>query len=79
MMGMRNKIRGLRADEIKNLKQGMIHHYVSIVSSFVIFAEEMDIPVSTKDFEIALSKISPSVSKDDIKKYEEWSTVFGST
>jgi len=35
--------------------------------------------VTQEDFEIALSKISPSVSEVDLEKYQEWMDTFGST
>lgn len=43
-----------------------------------ISAEEMDKPLTNKDFDEALSKVQPSVSKDDIKQYENWMNEFGS-
>jgi katanin p60 ATPase-containing subunit A1 len=40
--------------------------------------EEMDLPVTMQDFESAFSKISSSVSAEQIKKYEDWKKEFGS-
>ncbi|CAH1798597.1 unnamed protein product [Owenia fusiformis] len=40
--------------------------------------EELDQPASAKDFEEALARVSKSVSKDDLLKYEKWMTEFGS-
>jgi SpoVK/Ycf46/Vps4 family AAA+-type ATPase len=34
-------------------------------------------PISQEDFESALAKISRSVGKTDIEKYEKWSEEFG--
>lgn len=39
--------------------------------------EELDMPVNMQDFEMALAKVSKSVSDADIKKYEEWMKEFG--
>lgn len=39
----------------------------------------MDLPVTKTDFEDALSKVSPSVSKADILNHEKWMAEFGST
>lgn len=41
--------------------------------------EELDLPVSTQDFLEAVNKCNKSVSKDDLKKYEEWMSKFGSS
>lgn len=41
--------------------------------------EELDIPVTMKDFEDALVKNNKSVSKDDLYKYEKWMKEFGSS
>lgn len=40
--------------------------------------EELELPVSAKDFEVALKKVSKSVSADDIKKYKDWMAEYGS-
>lgn len=39
---------------------------------------EMDRPLTKANFEDALSKVQPSVGKDDIVKYENWMNDFGS-
>jgi katanin p60 ATPase-containing subunit A1 len=41
--------------------------------------EELEIPCTKEDFETSISKIQSSVSKLDIKKYEDWMKEFGST
>ncbi|EDO47200.1 predicted protein [Nematostella vectensis] len=41
--------------------------------------EELDLPVNQEDFDMALKKVSKSVSDADIKKYVDWMTEFGST
>ncbi|KAJ7411042.1 Katanin p60 ATPase-containing subunit A1 [Willisornis vidua] len=40
--------------------------------------DEMHMPTTMEDFEIALKKVSKSVSAADIEKYEKWITEFGS-
>lgn len=40
---------------------------------------EMNQPTSMEDIQAAVKKVSPSVSKDDIHKYEKWMRDFGST
>ncbi len=60
-MSMRRRIKGLSAEQIKQLS-----------------SNELDTPLLKEDFEIALSKISPSVSKADIDKFEKWMKEFGS-
>ncbi|MCJ8740402.1 hypothetical protein PDJAM_G00058620 [Pangasius djambal] len=40
--------------------------------------DELQMPVTMEDFEIALKKISKSVSAADLKKYEAWMNEFGS-
>lgn len=39
---------------------------------------DLDIPTRQSDFEAAIAKISSSVSKDDLKRYEEWMAEYGS-
>jgi katanin p60 ATPase-containing subunit A1 len=39
---------------------------------------DLEIPTRQSDFEAAIGKISSSVSKDDLKKYEEWMKEYGS-
>ncbi|RDD37999.1 Katanin p60 ATPase-containing subunit A1 [Trichoplax sp. H2] len=41
--------------------------------------EAIDLPTKMEDFELALSKISKSVSTSDLEKYEKWMSEFGST
>ncbi|EFA11410.2 katanin p60 ATPase-containing subunit A-like 1 [Tribolium castaneum] len=41
--------------------------------------EELDLPVTNRDFEEALLKNNKSVSKDDLDKYEKWMNEFGSS
>lgn len=41
--------------------------------------EELDLPVSTQDFNEALSKCNKSVSRQDLEKYEKWMNEFGSS
>lgn len=40
--------------------------------------EELDLPVSHKDFCDALEKCNKSVSQEDLDKYETWMNEFGS-
>ncbi|KAF4086356.1 hypothetical protein AMELA_G00105420 [Ameiurus melas] len=40
--------------------------------------DDLQMPLTMEDFEIALKKISKSVSGDDLKKYEAWMSEFGS-
>ncbi len=42
------------------------------------FIEEINLPVTKRDFDDALSKISSSVSKADIEKHDSWLKEFGS-
>ncbi|KAI8913426.1 P-loop containing nucleoside triphosphate hydrolase protein [Gorgonomyces haynaldii] len=41
--------------------------------------EELEVPATMEDFELARSKIQSSVSKEDLKKYDDWMREFGST
>lgn len=41
--------------------------------------EALDLPITAQDFKEALAKCKKSVSKEDIKKYEDWMLEFGST
>ncbi|RXG54792.1 Katanin p60 ATPase-containing subunit A-like 1 [Armadillidium vulgare] len=41
--------------------------------------EELDLPVTQQDFQEAVTKCNKSVSKQDLKKYEQWMKEFGST
>jgi katanin p60 ATPase-containing subunit A1 len=69
MMAMRAKIRGKTAQEIKLIPKRMLISYI----------DELEAPATMRDFEAAISKINSSVSKDDIKKYENWVQEFGSS
>lgn len=40
--------------------------------------EQLELPMTMKDFETALQRCSKSVSSDDLVKYEKWMTEFGS-
>jgi len=40
--------------------------------------EDMDLPVTTEDFEEALSRCEKSVSPSELSKYEKWMKEFGS-
>lgn len=40
--------------------------------------EDVDLPVTTEDFEEALSRCRKSVSLSDVSKYETWMEEFGS-
>jgi SpoVK/Ycf46/Vps4 family AAA+-type ATPase len=40
--------------------------------------EEMNQPISTQDLKEAISRVSPSVSADDVKAHEKWRDEFGS-
>jgi len=41
--------------------------------------EEVDLPVSNKDFNEAMSRCNKSVSRADLDKYEKWMKEFGSS
>ncbi|XP_011312607.1 katanin p60 ATPase-containing subunit A-like 1 [Fopius arisanus] len=41
--------------------------------------EELDLPVSSKDFHEAIEKCNKSVSQEDLEKYEKWMSEFGSS
>ncbi|MCQ2821626.1 MAG: hypothetical protein MJ252_30580 [archaeon] len=40
--------------------------------------KELDAPVSNDDLLAAIKNISKSVSKEDLKKFEEWTSEFAS-
>lgn len=40
--------------------------------------EDVDLPVTTEDFDEALSRCKKSVSLSDVSKYESWMEEFGS-
>lgn len=41
--------------------------------------DELNLPAKMIDFLEVLKKVSPSVSKQDLVKYEQWMADFGST
>ncbi|KAL3289794.1 hypothetical protein HHI36_023186 [Cryptolaemus montrouzieri] len=41
--------------------------------------EELDLPVTNRDFQEALNKNNKSVSSEDLEKYEKWMNEFGSS
>jgi len=41
--------------------------------------DELNLPAKMIDFLEVLKKVSPSVSKTDLVKYEQWMSEFGST
>lgn len=41
--------------------------------------EELDMPVTTEDFDEAIKKCNKSVSEQDLRKYESWMREFGSS
>ncbi|KAG2497959.1 hypothetical protein HYH03_004220 [Edaphochlamys debaryana] len=65
MNGMRRMVAGKTPAEILAMRQAGNH-----------MGKE---PVTSDDFVQAIRKINPSVSKEDIKRHEEWLAVFGST
>jgi katanin p60 ATPase-containing subunit A1 len=40
--------------------------------------EELDLPITAKDFKESLAKCKKSISKEDLVKYEKWMRQFGS-
>lgn len=62
MMGMRKRIKGLTAEQIRSVPK-----------------EELEKPATTDDFVAAIYKIQPSVSQQDLKKYDAWMEEFGSS
>lgn len=51
---------------------------LSIEEIQAIPKDELNLPTKMNDFLEALKKVSPSVSKADLEKYEKWMTEFGS-
>lgn len=41
--------------------------------------EELDLPVTMQDFEMAVEKCNKSVSPDDLERYDRWMREFGSS
>lgn len=44
----------------------------------LIKREDVDLPVTAVDFDEAVSKTKKSVSENDVKKFEEWMSEYGS-
>lgn len=44
----------------------------------MIKREDVDLPVTSEDFEEAISKTKKSVSENDEKKFEDWMSEYGS-
>ena len=44
----------------------------------LIKREDVDLPVTAEDFDEAVSKTKKSVSENDVKKFEEWMSEYGS-
>jgi len=40
--------------------------------------EDLDLPITPKDFEEALGRCKRSVSENDVKRYEKWVKQYGS-
>ena len=40
--------------------------------------EDLDLPITAKDFDDALARCKKSVSETDVKRYEKWLKQFGS-
>ena len=62
-MAARRRIAGLSAAELRQLRE----------------EEIAGLPVTKHDFEVAISKVKSSVSKQDIARHEEWMRTFGSS
>jgi hypothetical protein len=39
----------------------------------------IDAPIKLADFEASISKVQPSVGKNDLKKFEQWMIEFGAS
>jgi katanin p60 ATPase-containing subunit A1 len=52
---------------------------LSIEQIQALSKEELNLPAKMEDFMQVLKKVSPSVSKNDLEKYEKWMHEFGST
>ena len=74
MMSMRKRIRGLTPEEIKNIPKGKA---TLNERSSNHLSDELEAPCTQEDFDQAISKIQPSVSQADIKKYQDWLSEFG--
>jgi katanin p60 ATPase-containing subunit A1 len=64
MMQMRRITENLSMTEIQNIAQNL--------------KEQLQIPTKMEDFTNAISKISSSVSKEMLCKYDQWMKDFGS-
>ena len=69
MMNMRRKIMNVNKDGNFDVMK-MIED--------VKFQNDIDAPITMKDLVAAVKNISKSVSKNDLKKYEEWTKEFAS-
>ena len=67
MMPMRRKLMSIRA------KGGVNAENVQKMK------EDVDVPISMKDFKEALANTSKSVSNVDLEQYKKWMDQFGST
>ena len=67
MMPMRRKLLSVRA------KGGLNAENVNKIK------EDVDVPISMKDFKEALANTSKSVSNVDLEQYKKWMDQFGST
>jgi len=67
MMPMRRKLLSVRA------KGGLNAENVNKIK------EDVDVPISFKDFKEALANTSKSVSNVDLEQYKKWMDQFGST
>ena len=52
---------------------------LSIEQIQAIPKDQFNLPAKMEDFLDVIKKISPSVSKNDLEKYEKWMLDFGST
>lgn len=41
--------------------------------------DEMDAPITAEDFDRSIAKVQPSVSKNDLKRFETWMAEYGAT
>jgi SpoVK/Ycf46/Vps4 family AAA+-type ATPase len=64
MMQMRRITENLSMTEIQNIAQNL--------------KEQLQLPTKMEDFTNAISKISSSVSKEMLEKYDKWMKDFGS-
>ena len=60
----------------KLMKTGGGFDIMSLANDPQKLQEELDAPVSQTDITTAIKNISKSVSKNDLKKYEEWTNEF---